>query len=129
RKRFGVRLCSAALDAANWQLRVHTQLLMEATPRFYAQNSLIPQRLDGVELRSFARGVEAEENSHRGAENKGIEDPLRRNHGGPVLYCGQKFSPANPQADAEQAAAGAQRHGLDQELQQDVAPARADGHA
>ena len=43
---------------------------------FSGHTLFIAQRLDGVELRSFARGIKAEENPHCRAENKGDQNGL-----------------------------------------------------
>ena len=38
---------------------------------------LVPQRVDRVQARGFAGGVEAEEDPHSGAEKERVDDPLR----------------------------------------------------
>lgn len=44
----------------------------------------VSQGIDGVELRGFARRIKAEENAHRGAEQKCIHNPFGRDEGWPM---------------------------------------------
>src|SRR5262245_11838511 len=91
--------------------------------------SLPAQRLDRIQQRGTARGVPAEEHPHRGGEQEAARDRRGRELRRPARERRDRRRQRDAQHDPGQAADPAQQHGLDQELQQDVHPARADRHA
>src|SRR5258708_6013596 len=94
--------------------------------------SLIPQRFDRIELRRLGGRVDSEHHAEDCAESKGDHDSPQRRMDGRKLHdpreteagqVGQGIAPD----DADDSAETGQRHRLDEELDEHVMPARADG--
>src|ERR1035438_3896856 len=83
-------------------------------------SSFIAQRLDGVELRSFACRIKAEENSHRRAEDEGDDDGIGGNQRGPVFDEGEHFCATDAERNTKDAADGTKGDGFDQKLQENI---------
>src|SRR5260221_6117238 len=63
--------------------------------------SLIPQRVDGIELRSLPRRIKTEENPHERADNKRTENPISGRQNRPAVLRGHDFGPGNTVEDSE----------------------------
>src|SRR5262249_24367788 len=94
-----------------------------------AFGSFVAKRLDGIELRRLARGVQPEHDADEGAEADGDGDDIRLNKHGPLEARGEVRRSANVERDPEEAAGERQDERLDQELREDVQRLGADGHA
>src|SRR6266571_2784971 len=90
---------------------------------------LVPQSFDRVEARRFAGGIEPEEDPDAGREAEGDHDRLRGDERTPLREIADR--PRAPQAEGNADDPADERQGdrLDQELEQDVAPAGSHRHA
>src|SRR5207253_1106924 len=87
-----------------------------------ASNELfVSQSIDGIELRRFAGGIKTEENAHGRAADERKNDRLGRNQSRPILDGSDQPRAADAHSNAQQAADGAQGHGFDKKLQENVA--------
>src|SRR5512140_1242768 len=88
--------------------------------------SLIAKRDDGVEPGSLACRPDAEHDPHKDAEADGREDRQRAEDETPAGERADQGGDGQADDDPEQASGQRKRERLDQELGEDVAPARAD---
>src|ERR1043166_3088151 len=95
----------------------------------HSETLLVTQRVERIEPGGFARRIKAKENADRRADEKRADDGPRRDQGGPVLQRGYYFRGRDAGDDADDAADGAERDRLNQELSEDIAAVRANRHA
>ena len=90
----------------------------------------VAQRFDRIELRGFARRVKTEEDTDGRAEEKRDHNRSRsRSASASSRMADKMLGRADPADDSNDAADRTERHRFDQELSEDVAAVRADGHA
>src|SRR6187455_1991794 len=97
---------------------IATSALPAITP---PRGSFVPQRVDRRELRGLARRVEAEEDADRRGEAERQQDRADPELGAPARELADRDRRGRADHDADQAADQRERHGLDEELRQDVA--------
>src|SRR5438094_7712725 len=111
--------CSAErsweLGAGSWELA--------------AGSLLVSQCFNRIQPRRFEGGEQPEEDADaRGESDSDSERPPRQRHGEPC-ECMHRQADAAAERDPEQAAEGREEHGLDEELPEDIAAARAESLA
>src|SRR5579872_980325 len=81
---------------------------------------LVAERVDRIEVRRFARRVEAEEHADRRRDAERQGDRVDRHDDRPTGGAAHERRDSNAETDTHQTADDRQRHCLEQELQQDV---------
>src|SRR4030095_6862039 len=88
----------------------------------------VSQRVNGIEIGCLLGGIETKEDAHGAGEEKGNGNDSRTNQGGRVAPELKTFRAADSEQHADAASGGGHHYRFHEELQHDVAAARANGH-
>src|SRR6187455_3423245 len=95
----------------------------------YWTKSLVTKRLDRIQARSLACGIQPEHNAYAGADCQRRDHDLGARDHSPAEFLRQQVPTANTKNDTQGSTNGGEHQCLDQELRHDVRGLRAYGHA